>query len=91
MDEYYYAQSSRVKQEREYWTKLKQYAQEDNVVEFYKLYTQYLEWNNIYSPDRKAIYQMGKRVVELLDKQKDALGSCTTSCVTDNNKQEEIK
>lgn len=69
MDEYYYAQSSKVKQEREYWAKLRQLATEDNVVEFYKLYAQYLEWNNVLSPDRKAIHKMAKKVVELLDKE----------------------
>lgn len=67
MDEYYYARSSRREQEREYWTKLKQLASEDNVVEFYKLYAKYLEWNNIISPDRQAIYKMATSVVQLLD------------------------
>lgn len=67
MNEYYYAQANRVKTEREYWTKLRKFSQEDNVVEFYKLYAQYLEWNNVLSPDRKAIHQMAKRVVELLE------------------------
>lgn len=67
MDEYYYARSSRREQEREYWTKLKQLANEDNVLEFYRLYAQYLEWNNVLSPDRKAIYKMAKKVVELME------------------------
>lgn len=55
------------KKEHEYWTKLKQLANEDNVIEFYKLYTQYLEWSNMLSPSRKAIYKMAKRVVELME------------------------
>lgn len=67
MNEYYYAQSSRRNQEKEYWTKLKQLANEDNIVEFYKLYAKYLEWNNVLSPDRKAIYKMANRVVQLLE------------------------
>lgn len=58
--------SKRIQQERAYWTQLKQLASEDKVLEFYQLYSQYLEWNNIYSPDRKAIYKMAKKVVELL-------------------------
>lgn len=69
MDDYSHAQSHRVQKEREYWTKLKQLANEDSVLEFYKLYTQYLEWNNILSNDRKAIHKMAKKVVELLDKE----------------------
>lgn len=68
MNEYYYAQDDRRKQEKEYWTKLKILAKENNVVEFYKLYAKYLEWNNILSPDRQAIHQMAKKVVELMEK-----------------------
>jgi hypothetical protein len=64
MDEYYYAQSGRVDQERNYWTKLKQLASEDNIVEFYKLYAKYLEWNNVLSNDRKTIHKMAKKVAE---------------------------
>jgi hypothetical protein len=61
-----YNQADNIKKEREYWTKLKKLANEDNVVEFYKLYSQYLEYSNILSNDRKAIYIMAKRAVELL-------------------------
>jgi len=61
-----YNQAANIKKEREYWTKLKKLANEDNVVEFYKLYSQYLEYSNILSNDRKAIYIMAKRTVELL-------------------------
>lgn len=34
---------------------------------FYKLYAEYLEWNNIISPSRKAIYRMAKVIVELME------------------------
>ena len=68
MNEYYHARDDRKKQEIEYWIKLKNLAKENNVVEFYKLYSEYLEWNNILSPDRQAIYQMAKKVVELMEK-----------------------
>ena len=67
MNEYYYAQSDRAAKEKEYWTKLKQFANEDNVIEFYKLYTEYLEWSKVLSSSRKAIYKMAKRVIELME------------------------
>lgn len=67
MNEYYYARSDRATKEKEYWTKLKQLADENNVLAFYKLYAEYLEWNNIISPSRKAIYRMAKVIVELME------------------------
>lgn len=67
MNEYYYAQSSRVKQEKEYWTQLKKLASDDDVIGFYKLYAKYLDWNNVISPDRRAIYKMANKVVELIE------------------------
>ena len=73
MEDYSYAQSHRVKKEREYWTKLRELANNDKVREFYILYAEYLEWNNILSNDRKAIYKMAKRVVELLEKTNEKL------------------
>ena len=35
--------------------------------EFWVLYTQYLEWEKIYSPSRQKIYQMAKKTVEQLN------------------------
>lgn len=67
-DEYHYAEASRRKQERECWNELKKLASEDKILEFYQLYAEYLERNNILSPDRKAIYHMAKKVVEYVQK-----------------------
>lgn len=64
--EYEYCQRSRRQKEKEYWTKIKQFALEDKVSDFYRLYAEYLEWNNVISPDRKAIHKMATRVVEIL-------------------------
>lgn len=63
--------NNNTKKENEYWTKLKQLASEDNIIEFYKLYSQYLEWSKVLSPSRKAIYKMAKRVVELIETNND--------------------
>ena len=73
MNEYYYARSDRVAKEKEYWTKLKQLADENNVLGFYKLYSEYLEWNSIISPSRKAIYRMAKAIVELIEKNNEKI------------------
>lgn len=67
MDDYYYAQSSRRSQEKEYWTQLKKLADTDDIIGFYKLYAKYLDWNNVISPDRRAIYKMANKVVELIE------------------------
>jgi hypothetical protein len=63
-DNYSHIQSQRIQKEKQYWTKLRQLSDNDNVKEFYQLYMEYLEWNNILSGDRKAIYKMAKKVAE---------------------------
>lgn len=72
MNDYSHVQSHRIQQEKSYWTKLRQLASEDKVVEFYSLYCEYLEWNNIISSDRKAIYKMAKKVIELMENSNDS-------------------
>jgi len=63
-DNYSYIQSQRIQKEKQYWTKLRQLSDNDNVKEFYQLYMEYLEWSNILSNDRKAIYKMAKKIAE---------------------------
>ena len=63
-DNYSHIQSKRIQKEKQYWTKLRQLSDNDNVKEFYQLYVEYLEWNNILSDNRKAIYKMAKKVAE---------------------------
>ena len=63
-DNYSHIQSHRIQKEKQYWTKLRELSDNDNVKEFYQLYVEYLEWNNILSGDRKAIYKMAKKVAE---------------------------
>jgi len=63
-DKYSYIQSQRIQKEKQYWTKLRQLSDNDNVKEFYQLYMEYLEWSNILSNDRKAIYKMAKKIAE---------------------------
>jgi hypothetical protein len=63
-DNYSYIQSQRIQKEKQYWTKLRQLSDNDNVKEFYQLYMEYLEWSNILSSDRKAIYKMAKKIAE---------------------------
>jgi len=58
----------RRKQEEEYWKQLRHIASKDEIVEFYKLYVKYLEWNDIISPDRQAIHKMAVKVIELIEK-----------------------
>lgn len=67
MNSYSYAQSSRISKEKEYWTKLKQLANENNILEFYRLYSEYLEWNNILSKNRTIIHKMAKGIVKLIE------------------------
>jgi len=52
--------------EKEWWNKLKKLAAEDDVAGFYMEYAKYLEWNNVISESRQAIYKMAIRVTELL-------------------------
>lgn len=50
---------------KEYWDKLKQLADEENVKEFFKVYSEYLEFDGIISYQRKALYKMVKLVGNL--------------------------
>lgn len=59
-------QKARAEVERNWWKVLTALAEEGKVVEFYSAYTKYLEWNGIYSPSRKVLHKMARRVVEVL-------------------------
>lgn len=52
--------------EREIWGRLKELAEKDDVIGFYKLYIEYLEKTPIISDRRKAIYKMAKRALGMI-------------------------
>jgi hypothetical protein len=60
------SQSERAEIERLFWNNLDELAEKDDVVGFYTLYAQYLEWNNIISRGRRSIYKMAIRASQLL-------------------------
>lgn len=53
-------QQQRILDERSRWDELKQLASEDNVSQFWTRYADYLEWNNVVSPRRQALYHMAR-------------------------------
>lgn len=57
-----YDQKERVKQDREWWIKLKCLAGEEDVGGFYEVYADYLEWANIISSHRVLLHKMARLV-----------------------------
>jgi hypothetical protein len=51
-------------EERQWWTELRELADKKDIQGFYSKYAQYLEWNNVISPQRELLYKMAKMVAD---------------------------
>jgi hypothetical protein len=60
--------SSNESQHNKYWSELKKLSDQENVIEFLKLYCKYLEASNIISPSRGILYKMIQKTINALDK-----------------------
>ena len=59
--------SKRAAIEREYWTRLKVFAASGEVIAFYRLYVDYLDWAGVTSSSRQAIRIMAVETIRLLE------------------------
>lgn len=55
---------------KEYWVKLKKLSGENKVIDFFRLYAEYLECMNIISPSRRILYKMVKKIEDIYGSQK---------------------
>lgn len=55
---------------KEYWVKLKKLSDENKVIDFFRLYAEYLECANIISPNRRILYNMVKKIEDIYGSQK---------------------
>jgi len=48
----------RIEEERKWWKELQDFADKDDVAEFFGHFAKYLEWNKTYSTNRQIVHKM---------------------------------